>query len=875
MNILNKLTIKHLLMNKKRTLVTIIGIILSTSLMVGIGLIFSSFFDYSVREIESSSGKYHVKLYNIESKDSKYIKNNHQISSYTFFQSLGYSSLENGKNEYKPYLYLLGVDDAYFKDLTLTSGRFPKNNNEILLSDHILTNGKVKYNLNDKITLDLGYRIDSENNEIPLTSLTTTYEKEETLKTFTTKTYTVVGFVERSNFEPYSFPGYTVYTKLDEKDLIKDKTLMTRILYKDPKGVYNKTDNIIKNTCGQNCKEFYNDNLLSMYGESKFDSVNGFYKNIMIVILTLITVGCTIVIYNSFAISVMERKKQFGLFSSIGATKKQLRHTVIFEAFIVGTIGIVIGILAGIVGIDIVLRITNNKLPDMFKEEMRLAISPLFIIIPVIYMIITILGSAFIPAKRASKISPIEAIRLNDDIKVSKRKIKTNPITKMLFGIEGELALKNIKRNKKKYRITIISLVISIVLFVSFSTFLEYGTKSSNYYFENKNYDISITTSEKNQEIIKKALNNLTTEETFNYKRDTSFLKVNNIKEQLTKEFLNAYKSIFTENYEATTIEWIVLDQEDYNTFVKNSNLKKEDFLENKVKPIVINSIIHHDYDNGKVSKMKIFSTPKIVKNANIVDYYYKDDEVGVEITPLSNTDIIVSNYVPKLLEYELNTIKLVINENMYQTLMNNIEKERRKYNKDYKLESNTDTSFLIVSKNSIKLEKALTKELRKDNLIDREDYWLYNISSEKEKEQNLLFVIRMFLYGFISLVTLIGVTSVLNTINTSMSLRAKEFAILRSVGITPKGFNKMLGYESIIYGLKALLYGLPISIIVIYIFHMVFADIVSFSGILIPYNAILVSIVAVFIIVFFTMMYATRKIKKANIIDTIREENI
>ena len=98
MNILNKLTVKHLLMNKKRTLVTIIGIILSTSLMVGIGMIFSSFFDYSVREIESTTGKYHVKLYNIESKDSKYIKNNHQIESYTFFQALGYSYLKDWKN---------------------------------------------------------------------------------------------------------------------------------------------------------------------------------------------------------------------------------------------------------------------------------------------------------------------------------------------------------------------------------------------------------------------------------------------------------------------------------------------------------------------------------------------------------------------------------------------------------------------------------------------------------------------------------------------------------------------------------------------------------------------------------------------------------
>lgn len=875
MSILNKLTIKHLLMNKKRTLVTIIGIVLSTSLMVGIGMIFSSFFDYSVREIESINGKYHVKLYNIETKDSKYIKNNQQIESYTFFRALGYSILEEGKNEYKPYLYLLAVDDTYYKDLTLTSGRFPKNNNEILLSDHILTNGKVKYKLGDEIELSLGYRT-NEDEEIPITSLSTTYNNGEKLKTVTTKTYTVVGFVERSNFEPYSFPGYTVYTKLNEKEFTIDDTLMTRILYKNPKGVYEKTNIIIKNTCRDNCKEFYNDSLLSMYGESKFNSVNGFYKNIMIVILTLITVGCTIVIYNSFAISVMERKKQFGLFSSIGATKKQIRHTVIFEAIIVGTIGIILGLLAGIIGIDIVLKITNNKLPDMFNEEIRLAISPMFVVIPVIYMIVTILISAFIPAYRASKISPIEAIRLNDDIKVSRRKIKTNPLTKTLFGIEGELALKNIKRNKKKYRITIISLVISIVLFVSFSTFLEYGTKSSSYYFENSNYDILISTSEENQNIIKKVLNDLPTKEVFSYKGYTNYLKVNNIKNQLTKDFLQKYASEDTgsEDYGAT-IEWLVLDDEEYNSFIKKSNLNSNNFTGNKIKPIIINSIIDHDYDNGKVSEMQVFNTSNIVKNVSIIDYYYQNDKEQLEIGALLNTDIYISNYVPKIIEYDLNTIKLVINNDMYQTLKTNIETEIRKFEKNYSIKNDGNSHILIVAKNSTNLEKELTKELKQENLIEGEDYWLSNISSDKEKEKNLLFVIKLFLYGFISLVTLIGVTSVLNTINTSMSLRAKEFAILRSIGITPKGFNKIIGYESIIYGLKALLYGLPISLGVIFILHMVFENIVSFSNIILPYNAILISIVAVFIIVFFTMMYATRKIKKANIIDTIREENI
>ncbi len=875
MSILNRLTIKHLMMNKKRTLVTIIGIVLSTALMVGIGLIVSSFFDYSVRQLKNNTGNYHVKLYNIEGSDTKYIKNNKQIKSYTFFKSLGYSVLEKGENEYKPYLYLLGVDDSYYDDLILTSGRFPKSDDEILLSDHILTNGKVKYNLNDKISLKLGSRF-IDGKEVLLSNLFSSYEKEEEFREFNkeAKTYTVVGFVERSNFEPFSFPGYNVYTKLNEEDMSNAKDLMTRILYNNPKGVYDKTANVINSTCGKDCHEFYNDSLLSMYGESRFDSFNNFYVRILIFVLTLITIGCTVVIYNSFAISVMERKKQFGLFSSIGATKRQIRHTVFFEAFVVGTIGIVIGLISGIVGIDIVLRITDSMLPEFFDEHIRLSISPMFIVVPIIYMIITILISAFIPSSRASKISPIEAIRLNDDIKVTKKQIKTSFLVNKIFGIEGSLALKNIKRNKKKYRITIVSLVVSMVLFISFSTFLEYGTSSSKYYLEDCNYDISISSSSKTYDEIKKVLNTIEVDEILNYRRGLMYINLDSFKKSFTKDFSSNYlENDFTIDLQT---EILVFDDNQYLDFVKRSGLDINNFKGKTVKPIMINSLINHNYEKGTVSKFNVFKN----NSRGVFVYSIYDNKKEEVVTEDYTYDVVISNYVPKMLEHDLDSLKMVISNQMFNSLMEKLAndfKGKVSYGDELldKLHMEYYNQVLITTDDSYLKEKEITKALRNENFVEGEDYYLINVSKEKESSRNFIFVIKMFLYGFISLVTLIGVTSVLNTINTSMSLRAKEFAILRSVGITPFGFNKMLAYESMIYGLKTLLYGLPLSLATIYVMHSVFGEVVYFSDIIIPYKAILIAMVSVFIIVFFTMMYATRKIKKANIIDTIREENI
>ena len=138
-----------------------------------------------------------------------------------------------------------------------------------------------------------------------------------------------------------------------------------------------------------------------------------------------------------------------------------------------------------------------------------------------------------------------------------------------------------------------------------------------------------------------------------------------------------------------------------------------------------------------------------------------------------------------------------------------------------------------------------------------------------------MILVIKILLYGFISLVTLIGVTSVFNTINTSIALRRKEFAMLRSMGLTPGGFNKIICFESLFFGMKSLLYALPFSCLVIIWIHMSIGNIVSYSDIMWPWNAFLIAIVGVFLIVFATMIYATKKVKRENILDSIREENI
>ena len=850
MSILNRLTIKNLRLNKKRTIVTIIGIILSTALMVGIGLLFSSFQDLMIRDTIGYSGKYEAKYNDVDLIKLNDIKN----KNFTYFyeKPIGFSKIESS-NEYKPYMYITSVNREYFDELKLIEGDIPKNENEIVISNHVITNGGLDYKVGDIVTFTYGSR----NIDGNITLANNELVDGEFLTNEGTHTYKIVGIVDRSNFESYSASGYTAFTV----DVNSDKGNVNLYV------MFNKNKNIIKQS-EELAKELnydgdinYNSTLLALYGESTYGNVMSSMGGMMIIMLSLVSIGCIIVIYNSFAISVMERKKEFGLLSSIGATKRQLSHTVFFEAVVVGVIGIILGILGAYIGIGCVILIINNLISDMLEYKLYLVTNYLFIIIPVIFMIIVIGVSAFIPSRRASKVSPIEAIRQNDDIKINKKKIRTSKLVLKLFGIEGEIALKNIKRNKKKYRVTIVSLFISIVLFISFSSYMNYTLNTASSVMGEVPYDYQISYFGDDPNNGKEALDKI-----------NEIVKSSDVKEYVSysvsnlsiignytysDEYLDFYKSAYGENgikalnnLKYQSIYILVLDDNSYNKYKKLIGLDKDSvILLNRFKGVSYGNNKRVNYDIPVINSGDI----------NIKICNFDDDEENVDTTKYCNKNIdniFVTNKSFDLIEEfsYMDDFKLIVNKKLYDSI----------------LDGGTDfTQFNIISDNTNNIDK-LTKELDKYNNVN-----YINIKESMKQANNLILVVKILMYGFISLVTLIGVTSVFNTISTSMALRKREFAVLRSIGLTRGGFNKMLFFESLFFGMKSLIFALPVSIGVTILIHYSLADMVSISTIIIPWKAIIISIVSVFIIVLLTMMYSSSKIKKHNIIEQIREENI
>ena len=850
MSVLNRLTIKNLRLNKKRTIVTIIGIILSTALMVGIGLLFSSFQDLMIRDTIGYNGKYEANYSDVDLDKLNNIKN----KNFTYFyeKPIGFSKIESS-NEYKPYMYITSVNKEYFNELKLVDGSFPKNENEIVISNHVITNGGLNYKVGDIVTFTYGSR----NIDGDITLANSELVDGEDLTNEGTYTYKIVGIVDRSNFESYSASGYTVFTL----DVNSDKgNVNLYVMFNKNKKIIKQSEELAKEL-NYNGDINYNSTLLALYGESTYGNVMSSMGGMMIIMLSLVSIGCIIVIYNSFAISVMERKKEFGLLSSIGATKRQLSHTVFFEAVVVGVIGIILGILGAYIGIGCVILIINNLISDMLEYKLHLVTNPLFIIIPVIFMIIVIGVSVFIPSRRASRVSPIEAIRQNDDIKINKKKIRTSKLALKLFGIEGEIALKNIKRNKKKYRVTIVSLFISIVLFISFSSYMNYTLNTASSVMGEVPYDYQISYFGDDPNNDKEALDKI-----------NEIVKNSDVKEYVSysvsnlsiignytysDEYLDFYKSAYGDdgikalnNLKYQYISIYILDDNSYNKYKKLIGLDKDSV-------ILLNKFKGVSYGNNKRVNYNI---PVINNgNINIKICNFDDNDEDVDTTKYCNKNIdniFVTNKSFDLIEEfsYMDDFKLIVNKKLYDSISDS---------------STHYTQFNIISDNTNNIDK-LTKDLDKYSNVN-----YTNIKEAMKQANNLILVVKILMYGFISLVTLIGVTSVFNTISTSMALRKREFAVLRSIGLTNRGFNKILFFESLFFGMKSLIFAIPVSIGITVLIHYALADMVSISTIIIPWKYIIISIVSVFVIVLLTMMYSTSKIKKHNIIEQIREENI
>ena len=908
MNVFSKVTLESLKKNRTRTVVTIIGTMLSAAMICASTTLVSSMQNFVLRCEIYSSGDWHGAVYDAAYKDYEDIRDSDRVSSAAYAQVLGYAKIDSA-NERKPYLYILGGDAAsgYFETMPvhLLLGTLPKDPTEIILPEHLTSNGKVNYTLGDTVTLDVGDRtLDGRRlgQDTPIYAYDSETHTEvvsgERLENTEPRTYTVVGIYERPAFEDYAAPGYTALTAANTKSAEQSPIHCYFKLHK-PAGVY---DFMKEMGYTQEYRYAYNTKVLLYSGAARFDSFLTAFYSLAAIIIALIVFGSVSLIYNAFSISVSERTRQFGLLSSVGATRKQLRRMVLFEALTVSAVGIPLGILVGIGGIGITLLLIGDKFSSLVRADipMRICVSWQAVVIAAVIALVTVLISAWIPSKRATGVSAVEAIRRSMDIKASGRPVRTSKLAYKLFGLPGVLAGKHYKRNRKKYRTTVVSLFMSIVLFVSAAAFTDYMMESAEGGLASDQFDlIYAAESDASSAMTPDALLELLFSEqnvtggTYTKKQ---FLQGAISREYVTAMFADRFADFGMEREDAAPKElsisgylYFVADAE-FNRLLEKYNLKEADYYD-RDKPLGIALDRNIEFDR-RLEKFVTLDTLKgdgcAIEGLYYVEidgYYRKDSRInenGNKVVLYQNrdneNDIIELPYEESFAKYTLRSEKTIeeapffvsrstpvaINMIYPYSMLESVVPEAA-------LNQFRNTEYFLTSSNHTASFENLATVLTENGLSSRQ---LFDYAANVETNRNVVTIIRVFAYGFIVLISLIAAANVFNTISTNISLRRREFAMLKSVGMTQKGFRRMMNYECLLYGSKALLLGLPISCGITYLIYRAVTTAYETSFHL-PWAAIGIAVLSVFLVVFATMMYSMSKVKKDNPIDALKNENL
>lgn len=882
MKLLNKLTLKNLRLNKVRTIVTIVGIMLSAALITVVSGMALSGRQTMIDAQMVYGGNYDVVFDITNNAKIDEIRHNRNVESAYYRERLGYAEATNADDEYCAYTVLGLSKDAYgnlFK-INLEDGKFPTNSSEAVVTRAFKTQDGKEVKVGDKITLDVGILTNKDGEvftEDRAGELFPKEFKECNIIDKSKKTYTVTGIIEKPQTGEIYNPSYlsVVYTASDEKapvEAVRTKNMNKLYVLYTPQSesrYLENTDEILGCSKGEDWSQDiysdpdndagiqavdYNSPLLSMKGYGSNDATNTVIFSLAVIIIIIVMLASVFVIRNSFAISITEKTSMYGMLASVGATKRQIRRNVLFEGFILGLIGIPLGILLGL-GINaILIAILNSVLGDMLNGAKFVFVTPTIpIICAIVLSAVTIFCSSFFIALRASRIPPLVAIRGNKDIKIKNNKpYRTSKLTKKLFGVGGEIASKSLKRSRKKYRTTVISIVVSVAMFIAVSAFMDYGMTYTEHYYGKPDYSYMVSGIDTKQaqtiEKMPEIENYLTVG--LQYGHVSADVPVNECGENFLYDNADGTKSFGAEFLEF-----------EHDTFVQICKELKLDYSKVKGGVLVYSKVTPYNMENmeGTGEPMKLFGKTAPTK----VIVYGNDDEGNALITGKLKVSSVFDK-IPESIEYvtgDGTTLggSLIIGE---QGVISPQLGEHECY---ITLYANTSNHTSLTNR-----IESMPSTGDSESYISIFDY------EENVRQFNaVMLIVGIFVYGFIGVISLIGMTNIFNTISTNMQLRSKEFASLKSIGMTKKEFNRMIRLESLMYGIKSLLIGIPLGVLGVFAIFSAFSNGNVPMSFVFPWKAILISIAAVFIVVWLIMKYSISKVNKQNIIETIRNDNI
>jgi putative ABC transport system permease protein len=860
MNIFNKVTLQSMKKSRTRTIVTIIGVVLSAAMITAVATFGTSLLNFLINGSIVKYGGWQVEFLDVDSSFVQERTQDEGIANTAAFKNIGYAALDGGKSPEKPYLFIAGFSQEAFETLpiTLISGRLPENNKEILVPAHVAAKGGVKFAVGDTLSLAVGSRIAGDKNlgqYDPYISGDEPGTAKESLLPKAERTYTVVGICERPVFEEHSAPGYTLITKADTADPADSYSLFVTL--KNPFQVH-----AYASTAAGTHNYVFNDNVLRFMGLSDDNLFNAFLYTVGGILVAIIMVGSIFLIYNSFNISLNERTRQFGILSSVGATAKQLRDSVLFEGLCIGAIGIPIGVLVGIGSIGLVIPMVAGNFGNILYSSVPLTLS---VSIPAIaaaaaVSLVTILISAYIPAQKAANTPVMESIRQTNEVKIETKAVKTSKLAQRIFGFEGALALKNFNRNKKRYRSIVLSLVLSVVLFVSGNAFGTTLKRLSERLIMDIDYDILFTVQSIDESEIFSLYDKLKTAKGVYESSYQAILTYSSAVK--ASDFSDRYRE--NAGYAAPDetvhlpMDFQFIEDSEYLRFIQGLGLPAEEYTGQNAKMIAV-AKQRIDKKDGPSELFDMFRGRSMTFNLAPETNGKPMLEQGQSIN-ITFVDTYPVDPLPRQSSKQRPYVFMVV----------------APYSLKEKFEppnAHADMGLAFRSKNPSQSVSEMEAMIQGAGITSA--YTLYNVYTIVEQYRSITFVIDVFTYVFVIMISLIAVANVFNTISTNIKLRRRELAMLRSVGMSDRDFNKMMNFECVFYGMRTLLFGLPIAGVISWLIYegLAAAERIDNFDFVFPWDSMAISVFSVLFIVFITMRYAISEIKKENIIDALRDD--
>lgn len=882
MNIVNKLTLRHLKENKGRSIVTTLGICVSVAMITAVFVAVASFLNLFGETSLVNNGNYHFQVKdNKEKIEEIFADYSDEIEDVGYSCSLdadhaGYRVPNGTVMRYSIGDWVVG-DEQYFKQFVTCDyeGSLPKNDNEIMVEQNVIEKNNLDWKIGDTVEIDSGFRKASDKEAhfpIPVSGV---YQFGEEFLKSETKSYKIVGILH--NNLPTIYSG-KILRGMGSTNTASGTVTASVLMKKVNVNSLNEINSIIdKFNFSKDVKPFCvsinNDYLETKFAVDPDNSIVVTLLPMCAVFLAIIMVASVALIYNAFSMSYAEKVRYLGMLSSVGATKAQKRKSVYFEGFVLGIIGIPVGFAAGVLGIGITLKsiggelLKSGMLNGMEDLGFKVVVPIYCVVCTLLLSVITIFISVFKPARKASAIMPIDAIRQTNEIKL-KKKIKTPFFIRKIFGYEGELAHKNLKRNGRKSRVITASIALSVILFLSCNYFCDMFVRYSALNDENPVQVEAIVSNTNSKEFEKFLSENGYIDDYFFYSTDF-YSKSMNDNQSDVEDSVYVNFDFFTKDTVNKKYADIVdtdfyfyincVEDDDFNKLCEFSGVDSSKYYEigdnGEVNTLVVNNLSHKTGEEG------VFNDKLL---GNSVYYYMVDENDNEVVMPLSQyvfeefAKYDENNYICSL--NPSNSISCYYPRTAFEKLM------------DYYDEGGGDSDYSVGYGIVTEEHEKVAEEI--GDFFEEKNYENCSYSDYVQSLQMMnstIFILQVFIYGFISLITLITIFNIINTISTSIALRKKEFAMLKSVGTTPKGFNKMIVLESAFYGMKALIFALPISILVNFGINKALGE--SSIPFEINWLMILAVIVVVFIIIGMTMIYSVRKLKDDSIVETLKED--